>query len=653
MNPDLTLLSDKDLEALSAGKIDLMSDAGLAILAGEAPAVEKKKPDAKQLLKEAVLGKEGQKKGGLEVGTIDDFLRGLGLTARGALQGAVALPAMAADIPAGIVNLAAGRQVYKPQAEAFGGLLTALGVPEPKSSAERMVAETAGAGAGVAAPSLLAQKLTQAATPAVSSVGRELAKSFSENVPAQFASALGGTMAAGGLRESGASPTMQMLGSVAGAMAPGAASAGLPAAGRAIRETVKPFTEAGREVIAGNVLRQLSNAPEQAVTAMESYKPNITGYTPTTAQASRDVGLIAAETPIRALDTTGKFAKQASEANQARMSILDRLAKDKADLEAAVTKRTEVTKPMREEAFANVNVDPETFQSAVTLNVNKTIDDILASDAGARGTVKKTMQWAQEQVKSGTTPSRLYEVRKDLRDAAQGLLDKEGAAYSLAKGQLEQVIKSVDDTIEAAAPGYKAYLDKFAKSSKGIERMEAAQEFRGKVLSTTPDPSNVGDYMISQPSFTRAIRAAEKDTKLSDTQLAVLKKVSADLDAGVLNRAGKVPGSDTFKNMSTANVIGGIIGKSIYGEVPAAVNKLASPMNWLFNGTDDQIRELLVDAMLDPKLASKLMGKASVMSIEPLSQELKRKAIASGYGAAFGLEQPYKIDLTGMSPAYK
>ncbi len=52
------------------------------------------------------------------------------------------------------------------------------------------------------------------------------------------------------------------------------------------------------------------------------------GYTPTTAQASRDVGLISAETPIRALDVTGKFAAQASEANKARMAIIDRLAKD-------------------------------------------------------------------------------------------------------------------------------------------------------------------------------------------------------------------------------------------------------------------------------------------------------------------------------------
>jgi hypothetical protein len=217
-------------------------------------------------------------------------------------------------------------------------------------------------------------------------------------------------------------------------------------------------------------------------------------------------------------------------------------------------------------------------------------------------------------------------------------LDKEGAAYSLAKGQLEQVIRSIDDALEAAAPGYKDYLQKYAASSRGIERLEAAQQFKSKVLTTTPDPSSMGDYLISQPSFVRAIRDAEKDTKLSKTQLAVLRRLGEDLDSGVLGRAVKVPGSDTFKNLSTANIIGGIVGKQMFGEISPGVQKAAAPLNWLYNGTDDAIRQLLVEAMLDPKLASSLMKKASVSTVEPLSDELKKRAIAAGLGSVFGLE---------------
>jgi hypothetical protein len=428
-----------------------------------------------------------------------------------------------------------------------------------------------------------------------------------------------------------------------GIVAPQSASSVTQALTRGTKEVVRPFTAPGREVIVGNVLRQLSNEPETAAARMEAFRPSVPGYTPTTAQASRDVGLISAETPIRALDTTGKFAAQASQANRARMTILDRLAKDQDAVNAAIVKREEVTAPLRQEAFANPQLTPEQMQTAVTLAVDKQIQDVLKSPAGKRDSVISVMNDVKADIARATNVDELYEIRKDLRAAERGLLDKStrggasSGAYKVANKELNTVIRAVDDVIESAAPGYRNYLDKYAGASRGIEKLEAAQGFRSKVLSTIPDPINVGDFMISQPSFARAIRATAQDTKLSDAQVRALTKVGDDLDSGVLNRSGKVPGSDTFKNLSTANVIGGIVGKQMFGEVPPVANKLVAPLNWLYNGTDDQIREILVDAMLDPKLASRLMSKASSTTIEPLSKELQKKAINMGYGAAFGL----------------
>ena len=78
------------------------------------------------------------------------------------------------------------------------------------------------------------------------------------------------------------------------------------------------------------------------------------------------------------------------------------------------------------------------------------------------------------------------------------LLKIENLTYITSKG-----FKAVDDVIDSSAPGYKDYLQKYAAASKGIERLGEAQTFRSKVLSTTPDPINVGDFMISQPSFAR------------------------------------------------------------------------------------------------------------------------------------------------------
>lgn len=571
---------------------------------------------------------------------IKDIPRQLGLTARAGITGAAGLPIMAGDalnsllnMISGGVNQATGVDLGKLQmpSQSIQKVLTQAGLPQPATKTERVVQDVASAMSGVAAPAAAVSKLDPSA----------LTRFLTENVPLQTAAAVGGAGASGAGREyadfgAGGQAGLALLG---GMVAPGAMSGGGQVAGRAVKEIARPFTEAGREAIVGKVLEQLSNAPKGLAQRLEEYKPTIGGYQPTTAQASRDVGLIAAEAPIRAMDTTGQFAAQASQANKARMTILDRMAKDQDSVTQAIAKRDEVTAPLREAAFGASTQTPEQIQSATSLVVNKQIQDILNSDVGKRSTVQNAMKFAQDSISRADSVGSLYEVRKDLRAAAQGLLDKEGSAYSLANKELNTVIRAVDDVIDSSAPGYKDYLSKYAQASKGIEKLEAAQTFRSKVLSTTPDPINVGDYMISQPSFQRAIRATAKDTKLSDMQVRVLEKVGRDLDDGVLNRSGKVPGSDTFKNLSTANVIGGIIGKQMFGEVPSAVNKAVAPLNWLYNGTDDQIRELLVQSMLDPKLASRLLTKAATTNVEPLSKELQKKAISIGYGASFGLTE--------------
>ena len=629
---DLTKLSDDDLMALQIGDLSKVSDEGLAILSGTEQPKPPKKMTRQEVIKEITTSPRPEQ---MQLGSASDFGRQLGLTGRAAITGAMSLPTIGADALTGLINTIAGRQVMQPSSQGLQNLMTQLGVPTPQTPQERVVQDVTSAGFGVAGPASIASKLPTAAQ-----------EFFTKSLGTQGAAATAGALASGAARESDVGPVGQTLGALMGSIGAGGAVGAAPILARTAKETVRPFTQAGREVITGNVLRNLATDAEQAIKAGETYTPKIGGYTPTTAQATRDLGLINAETAIKGLDVTGgRFAIQAMEANQAQMAILNRLAKDEDVLKSALKKRDEVTSPLREEAFANSTVDPDTFQSAIALTVNKTIDDILASPVGKRQTVMSVLKDAKDDVARAASPAELYEIRKDLRAKAQGLLDKSesggptSGAYRAAKPQLESVIRAVDDAIEAGATGYKDYLAKYAASSKGIERLEAAQQFKGKVLSTTPDPSRVNDYLISQPAFTRAIRAAEKDTNLSSTQLAVLKRVAEDLDSGVLPRATKPMGSDTFKNMSTANVIGGLIGKQMFGDVPPALQKVAAPMNWLYNGTDDAIRELLVNAMLDPKLAASLMKKASVMTVEPLNRELQRKALALGYGAAFGLTE--------------
>lgn len=649
MMADLTKLSDSDLDALAGGRLQDVSDAGLRLLSGKQTPLEKVGTVVEQASGIPSQGgrlsllAEAKKPSQQMAMTDTDVMRQLGLTARAGATGVMGLPTLASDALISLVNMISGKNLPMPS-QAQQQLLTQAGLPEPATPQERTVQDITSAMAGV----LGGYGLGAALPPSVA--GRELLMSSPGFQIGSGAAAAGASALA---REEGAGPLEQLgLGMMAGTVAPSAGAAaatGAQAIARGAKEAVRPFTEAGREVIVGNILRQLARDPEMAAARMEQYTPGVPGYTPTAPQAARDVGLAGAVPAVRAMDETGRFTTQQMQANQARINVLDRLAKDKDALAAAIAKRDEVTDPLREAAFAKSTVTPEMFGSAIALNVNKTIDDILASPAGKRSTVMSVVNDARKDISRASTPEDLYEIRKDLRAAAQGLLDKSGSggpgasAYKAAKTQLEQIIKSVDETIESAAPGYTEYLKKYAASSRGIERLEAAQDLRAKVKSTTPmmldDPSRAPEYMLSQPAFVRAVRGIEKETDLSPAQVAVVKRVAKDLDEATF-RVTQEPGSNTFKNLSIANVIGGIVGKQMFGEIPAAAQKGAggfAALNWLYGGPDDAIRAVVVDAMLDPKLAARMMRKATTAELVPISKELQQRALKLGYGQVFGL----------------
>jgi hypothetical protein len=643
---DLSKLSDIDLQAVAEGRLQDVSDAGLRIISGQQTPLQRAGTAVDTALglqpssPTALL--ESAKRPAMQVSTSDmDIGRQIGLTGRSAITGALGLPTLASDALVSLINMISGKNIPMPS-QAQQALMTQVGIPEPKTAQERTAQDIASAMGGVIGGYGLG-----AALPASMQASREL---LMQSPIFQATSGGAAALASGLAREEGAGPLEQLgYGMLAGTVAPSAGAGAVTAAqaaGRGAREVVRPFTQEGREVIVGNILRQLARDPEMAAARMEQYTPAVPGYTPTAAQASRDVGLAGAVPAVRAMDETGRFTAQQMQANQARVNVLDRLAKDKEALSAAITKRDEVTAPLREAAFAKSTVTPETFGSAIALNVNKTIDDILASPAGKRSTVQSVVTDARDDIARASTPAELYEIRKDLRAAAQGLLDKSdrggpnASAYKAAKTQLEQIIRSVDETIESAAPGYQDYLRKYAASSRGIERLEAAQEFRAKVKSTIPmmldDPSRAPEYMLAQPAFVRAIRGIEKETDLSSSQVAVLKRVAKDLDQATF-RVTQEPGSNTFKNFSIANIIGGVVGKQMFGEVPAGMQKGVASLNWLYGGSDDAIRAVVVDAMLDPKLAARMMRKATTAEMVPLSKELQQRAIKLGYGQVFGL----------------
>lgn len=596
-----------------------------------------------------------------------DVLRQLALTARaagptaagaalggmvggppGAAVGAlgVGLGQLVGDPLVNLINYGAGTRIPTPS-QTIEGVLTRMGLPEPATPQERVVGEmvragTSAAGSAKGAGSLAASLISGAkmggkTAPISAEVLNLLARYPAQQVAgAAMAGGAGGT-----LRESGASPAAQVGGAmVAGMVAPGGPK--LPLTQRALTApatVVQPFTEAGREVIVGNVLRKLATQPEQAATRLAQAQPLVQGMRPTTAATAYDPGLASAETAIRALDQSGAFATQLSANQQALLDAYRRISGQPGSIALAESKRAARTGPMREQAF-------ETRAPVLTDAIEAQIQATLADPMKQRTTVTDAMKEVQRLINArkapdGTIdPAALYSVRKDISQIMSGALQGEKANLKLARDELKDLLPVIDNTIESGAPGFKAYMDKFSKMSGPIDQMRLLQDIERRVTTGQPNLMT-GEPVLAAGQLRRQLanKVDEIGMELSPSAQRKLDAIINEINRGMAATAPgvKVPGSDTFRNMSMGNLIGRVFSESMADNT--TLRTMTRPLDFLYKLPDQQIQQLLVEAMLDPQMASQMMSKASIMKVEPLAKSLRDKATQMGFGTAIGASQ--------------
>jgi len=93
--------------------------------------------------------------------------------------------------------------------------------------------------------------------------------------------------------------------------------------------------------------------------------------------------------------------------------------------------------------------------------------------------------------------------------------------------------------------------------------------------------------------------------------------------------AGRAIGSPTYQNFSSGALLAQV-GLGIIGPENTLANTLLRPLSWLYRIPDQQIRNLLFDAMADPDVAQALAGRATPERMQWLSNMLRRRAIATG-----------------------
>ena len=572
----------------------------------------------------------------------DELMRQAGLATRPMVQSAMTVGGLlpiAVDPLVNLFNLATGTKLPT-MTQATQTNLNRMGFPEPETAEERVVQDIASAGYGTAGVA----RAAGAVAPRLPGMLSEAAKFFAQSPQAQSAAAVSAATAGGALREGGANPYAQTVGALmAGMVAPGGPM--LSTTQRALSVPgglVKPFTQEGREVIVGNVLNRLATNPEQAMRNMAESAPLVPGVRPTAAGTARDPGLAGAETPLRSptFDPSNLFGQQINQNQEAILNAFRQIGGKPGSIPYAEAKRSAITAPMRVAAFEGVTVSPETFQSGIQLVVNQAINNVMSSPVGVRKDVETAMKFAVDRVKLAKTPEELYEVRKDLAKAAQGAYNQENPSLRLASGQLKEVIAAADDVIEAAAPGYAAYMAKYKKSSSAIDQMRLLQGIEAKITTGLPNIST-GNPVLAASALRRQLAAAQDElgTQLSPSAQGKLDNIINEINRGMAATSPgvKPPGSNTFQNMSMGNLIGRVFSESLADNT--TLRTMTRPLDWLYKLPDQQVQQLLVQAMLDPKLAAQMMAKANIMRVEPLATSLRQKAQQLGFGTLIGASQ--------------
>ncbi len=272
--------------------------------------------------------------------------RNIGLGTRATAQGLGALPGMVYDAAGGIVNtgvaglgaLGVNLPRVRTARENINTLATAAGLPEPTTPDERLMG-AAVEGAASVLPSMglgaalqgargaseavqrfspsLAQAMAPTGAPASARItlpgdvirqaempaGGALTRALLGPVSTQVAAGVGGNLAAQSAQEAGASVPVQVLANLGGGLAGAAGAETARSGGRLLSAMVQPFTETGRQRVAGEALAAGSYSPgtlaariQEGLTTPDARLP---ASIPTTAQAARDPALMRTESSVR------------------------------------------------------------------------------------------------------------------------------------------------------------------------------------------------------------------------------------------------------------------------------------------------------------------------------------------------------------------
>lgn len=507
----------------------------------------------------------------------------------------------------------------------------AFSLPEPQTDNERL-AMSIGKGAISALPGMGVGGLMKAGSGAVRTVGNALSAAPVTQMASGAAAGGAGEYA---MQKTG-SPTVAALTSLAAGGATGAGMAGAQGAGVALR----PLTSGGRDRIVGDILNMTARDPRRAALNMDLAPTYVPGSKPLAGVASGDPGLINMQRGVERMDTRRLFAENIENANQARNDALAGVTLNPAQVDALSKART-----------AKADVDTAAlFDTPAMQAAQVPVAGLMAKLHSlkqdrrlfARQPVQEAFREARSMIVRNSkrnkrtgemeiNPGVLYSIRQNIAQGLSGDIRSDAAPNLKLAGRAgSDILAMIDDEIEQAAPGFKAYMADLAQSGERRTQGSLGYEAYQAGVSNGPTAINGGAPFLNLASLRRAYE--QRKAKLSATQRETFEAVINDLDRSMKTTAPSIrsSGSDTFQNLSVGAFLGRAMGGQL-GQGPLGA-AMAKPLNWLIGLGDlgtPATQERLVEAFAEPRIAAALMRQATPGNIE-FAGSLLNKALQGG-----------------------
>lgn len=585
-----------------------------------------------------------------------------GLGARFVAEGAATIPQLAADATTGLMNggvlaynkLTGDKVPYAELPSQYASQsLNNMGAAVPQDAAERLAgdvirplvgtASTIGAGAQLA---------RNAATPVMQKVGAFLAS----NPELQVQSGIGGGMASGEAREHGASPGWQTAYGVAGALA--APSTINVMSG--LKDAIQPLTDSGRNQMTANLLAKYADNPQSATANMLAAPQYVPGSLPTSGTASGDLGLISLEKNM-IQQPQNYFGQRFSDQNTARTDLINGLAGTDSGLQALKDARKLATEPLYAQARQE-QINPQSVQPVLSAI------DAKVSELGPQSDAGKTLLGMKSDIQAGlpqatttqtgllnssgvpitattTTPkplTQMVQTYRETRDALNKDAMQPGAYGATVRSQVSPVNEALGNALEQSSPTFGQAQAMHATMSKPVDQMTNMQVLQKLMTGSSQDVN--GNYFFSPAKATQIVKKGEMNTDysgvvplqqaISPQQLQGVNAVQQDLARSNLVNQPIVrpPGSNTFSNAASDNLLNSNIAATIASKVPF--------VSQLYKNVNPVLKDKLAEALLNPNNAggtgaAQLLPKGVALNAPHTMQSIIANLLNAGKVGAY------------------